>query len=141
MHVWRVRAPPGAVGDGGDSARRVRNASPRDRGSGNGNWVNARVPAASDQQRAASGYFDGDEVAARTASPEGRAVPAKTFCAGIESGGDEGAVEFSLPRETAPTGRPADAERHGRGRRVQADPRMVEANGDGGPGGAYIPSR
>ena len=88
----------GAIGDGGAGARRVRKTSPRDFGSRHGNREDAGVFAAGDLQRAARGDFDGHEIAARAALPEGYSVFAEALCAGVESGGDEGAVEFFVPQ-------------------------------------------
>src|SRR5712692_9840694 len=113
MHDQRVRAPAGTVADGGAGAQRVRRASPCGGGSGNRNGKDAGVFVAGDLQRAAGGDFDSNEVAAGTAVPERHSVFAETLRAGVEGRGDEGAIEFFVPRETAPDGGPAGAQRHG----------------------------
>jgi hypothetical protein len=53
----------------------------------------------------------GHEISSRAAFREGHSVSEEIFRAGIESGRDEGARQFSVPRESLPDGRPARAER------------------------------
>src|SRR6267143_6081993 len=89
-------------------------------------------------QRSPRGNFHGYKVPARAALSKGHSVSAKAFCPGIESGGDEGPLELSMPREAASDCGTADPEGYGGDGRLPANSGMVQADGNRRPRRAHL---
>src|ERR1700719_2051862 len=101
MHAGGLRAPAFATADGRTGGGSLsQQATPAGR-SGDGHGKNAGVFNSRNSQRKARGDLDGDEVAAGAALHQGHTLRAEAFRAGVEGGGDERTLEFSVPAENA----------------------------------------